>query len=110
MDARLSRAEGPSLPLPSAVPADAAALRAATARARDAAFGNWIQRGLAGLAAVATAIWTWPARRAAYDRLRGYSDRELADIGLTRADLPRVFEPDFAPQPANDTATGQKAA
>jgi uncharacterized protein YjiS (DUF1127 family) len=35
-------------------------------------------------------------RRAALEALGNLSDRELADIGLTRADLPRVFDPAFA--------------
>ena len=39
-----------------------------------------------------------PRRRAVLDELGSLSDHELADIGLTRSDLPRVFEPDFAMQ------------
>ena len=35
-------------------------------------------------------------RRAVLDELGSLSDHELADIGLTRSDLPRVFEPSFA--------------
>ena len=37
-----------------------------------------------------------PRRRAVLDELRTLSDRELADIGLNRADLPRVFDARFA--------------
>jgi uncharacterized protein YjiS (DUF1127 family) len=63
---------------------------------------------LAALAAVGTAIATWPERRAAYLALRALSDRELEDIGLTRGDIPRVFDPDFrmpaAPAKANQPA------
>ena len=36
-----------------------------------------------------------PRRRAALDELSSLSEHELADIGLTRADLPRLFDPDF---------------
>ncbi len=36
-----------------------------------------------------------PRRRAVLDELGRLSDHELADIGLTRADLPRVFDPAF---------------
>jgi len=35
-------------------------------------------------------------RRAVIRELRMFSARELADIGLTRADLASVFDPDFA--------------
>ena len=37
-----------------------------------------------------------PRRRAVINELESLSDYELADIGLTRADLPRVFDRDFA--------------
>jgi uncharacterized protein YjiS (DUF1127 family) len=111
MDPRLSKAEGLLLPLLPTPRADAAAaVRQEAARARDAAIGAWLRRVFEGVGAVAVAIRTWPERRAAYERLRGYTDRELADIGLTRGDLPRVFEPGFAPEPANDTTDDRKAA
>ena len=38
----------------------------------------------------------WLQRRAVLAELRGLSDRDLTDIGLNRADLPRVFDPAFA--------------
>jgi hypothetical protein len=41
------------------------------------------------------------ARAAALDQL---SDQQLADIGLDRGDISRVFEPGFALQAANDGA------
>lgn len=37
-----------------------------------------------------------PQRRAVIDELTSLSDHELADIGLTRCDLPRVFDDEFA--------------
>ena len=37
-----------------------------------------------------------PRRRAVLDELSMLSDRELADIGLTRAELSNVFDPQFA--------------
>lgn len=37
-----------------------------------------------------------PHRRAVMDELASLSDHELADIGLTRAELPRVFDEEFA--------------
>ena len=54
-------------------------------------------------AVLGEALATFPRRRGTYAALRQLSDRELADIGLTRGEIPRVFEPDFAlpAQPAN---------
>lgn len=37
-----------------------------------------------------------PRRRAVLNELSAMSDHELADIGLSRGDLPRVFDPAFA--------------
>ncbi len=39
-----------------------------------------------------------PRRRALLDELNTLSDHELADIGLTRSELGRVFDPAFAAQ------------
>jgi len=39
-----------------------------------------------------------PRRRAVIDELSALSDHELADIGLTRGDVGRVFDPAFAAQ------------
>jgi uncharacterized protein YjiS (DUF1127 family) len=36
-----------------------------------------------------------PRRRAAMDELNNLTDHELADIGLSRADIQRVFDPRF---------------
>jgi uncharacterized protein YjiS (DUF1127 family) len=38
----------------------------------------------------------FPKRQAVMDELASLSDHELADIGLTRSDLPRVFDEEFA--------------
>ena len=44
-------------------------------------------------------MWQWlvemPKRRAVLDELNMLSDHELADIGLNRSELPRVFDPSF---------------
>ena len=41
-----------------------------------------------------------PRRRAVLDELSMLSDHELADIGLSRVDLGRVFDPSFAAERA----------
>ncbi len=40
-----------------------------------------------------------PRRRAVLDELGALSDHELADIGLVRGELRRVFDPAFTGQP-----------
>jgi uncharacterized protein YjiS (DUF1127 family) len=42
-----------------------------------------------------------PRRRAVIAELSALSDHELADIGLSRSDLARVFDPAFAAQRSN---------
>jgi uncharacterized protein YjiS (DUF1127 family) len=44
-----------------------------------------------GLRAWVAAFVAWREKRAAINELQMLTDRELADIGLTRADVPRVF-------------------
>lgn len=51
--------------------------------------GQRIRRAALSLAAL-------PQRRAVIDELNMLTDRELADIGLSRSDLSRVFEPGFS--------------
>ena len=48
------------------------------------------------LSRLAAAVRTWTERRAVIAELRNLSDRDLADIGLNRADMGRVFDPAFA--------------
>ena len=48
-----------------------------------------------GLASVAQSIRNWADRQATLSEMGMMSDRELSDIGLTRADVPRVFDADF---------------
>jgi uncharacterized protein YjiS (DUF1127 family) len=78
---------------------DIQAIRLAAIRARDEAIAAGLRRFFSGIgrtiAAVATAVVTWPDRRRTYENLRGLTDRELADIGLTRGEISRVFEPEF---------------
>jgi len=48
-----------------------------------------------GLAYLGQSVKTWAARQATMSELGAMSDRELADIGLSRGDLPRVFDAEF---------------
>jgi uncharacterized protein YjiS (DUF1127 family) len=95
---------------PTKAAAEVDALRAEAAAARDAAIAGLFTRAVKGIAqfftAVGTALVTYPERRAAYDRLRTLTDRELADIGLTRGEIVRVFDPEFRvpARPANTNA------
>lgn len=56
--------------------------------------------GLSAFARKCRGAWAWlvdmPRRRAVLDELSLLSDRELADVGLTRAELRDVFNPNFA--------------
>lgn len=47
------------------------------------------------LAGAVAYIVELPRRRAVLDELSQLSDRELADIGLSRTELTRVFDPQF---------------
>lgn len=84
-------------------PPDLVAIRAAAAATRDAEIGRMI-RGAAS-AVVTAARWLldtiadWQERNAAYQRLRHMSDRELADIGLSRDQIARVFDPAISAAP-----------
>ena len=44
----------------------------------------------------ASAFAEWRRRQETLREMEMLTDRELADIGLTRSDLPRVFDPAFA--------------
>ena len=77
---------------------------AARAIARSRAFGHTFKMIGAGIGAVLTAIAIWPTKRDTYKALDQLSDTQLADIGLARGEISRVFEPGFALQAANDGA------
>ncbi|WP_237212805.1 DUF1127 domain-containing protein [Falsiroseomonas oryziterrae] len=93
--------------------AEIEAIRLAAVRSRDAAIADILQRAArrvgAVFSAVADALTSWPERRATYEKLKRLNDRELADIGLTRGDIARVFEPDFQ-LPVGRAANGNEAA
>ncbi|MDQ1079908.1 DUF1127 domain-containing protein [Pseudoroseomonas cervicalis] len=111
MDARITKPE-----FDSAIPSAAQTLDAARTvaleamRARDEAIGQWIRKAVTS---AFRAIIDYPRRRRVYDELAMLTDRELADIGLSRTDIPRVFEGDFeqkARQAANAPAQGRPQA
>jgi uncharacterized protein YjiS (DUF1127 family) len=58
-------------------------------RVSDAGIGRKVANALAWLVAM-------PRRRAVIDELRMLTDRELADIGIARNELKRVFDPAYA--------------
>lgn len=116
MDTAITKAEA-ALLLPATVissrrMAEVERVRLAAIAARDAAIAEGFRRTFraAGrmLEALVRAVRTFPARAETYNALRQLSDRELQDIGMTRFDIGRVFEPNFNPRPANDA--GQRPA
>ena len=53
--------------------------------------------GIGGfLRRMVAAVADWRRRQAVIREMEMLTDRDLADIGLTRSDLPRVFDPEFA--------------
>lgn len=61
------------------------AIRQEAIQERDAKITGWFRK-------VVRAIVEYPARRRVMDELSMLTDRELADIGLTRGDIGRVFD------------------
>lgn len=59
---------------------------------------------LSGLQHVKAAYAEWRRRQVAYDELNALDDRSLADIGITRSDIPYLFSRDI-----HDAARAQAA-
>jgi uncharacterized protein YjiS (DUF1127 family) len=59
-----------------------------TVRARKHGVARWFSRLRANVA-------QWQRRRAVIQEMAMMTDRELSDIGLSRADLAQVFDPTF---------------
>jgi uncharacterized protein YjiS (DUF1127 family) len=110
MDARITKEETTLLLnlAPSRTAREVEAIRLAAIRARDEAIGQAIARGVSalwrGIRAAFLFLLDYPRRRAVFEQLQAMSDRELADIGLERADLARVFDEDFTLRRAGATA------
>ena len=72
-----------------------------------------LSRFLKGLARVHA---DWSQRRRAYEELYALDDRSLADIGITRSEIPYILaraperDPRPAPQPAQKPASGLRHA
>ncbi len=102
MDARITKEETALLLnlAPSPRAREVEAIRLAAIHARDEAIGQALARGVSalwrGLRAAVLFLAEYPRRRAVFEQLHAMSDRELADIGLERSDLARVFDEDFA--------------
>lgn len=116
MDARFTKDEAalllPATTLSARRQAEIEAIRLAAIAARDAAVAQAFRRALRGIArairVAAAAVLAFPQRLATYQALSRLSDRELRDIGMTRFDLSRVFDPTFDPRPANDDGQRNK--
>lgn len=86
-------------PLPANQPSDAQVaevVRREAVHARDAAVGRFFGRVARRIGVAFRSLLTMPRRMAVYDELAALSDRELADIGMTRSDIRFVFDEAFA--------------
>jgi uncharacterized protein YjiS (DUF1127 family) len=91
MDARMTKVEAALLlPLPrNLVIEQIEAVRQAASRANQAVL-------MQGFARLADLVLGWPARRRLRAELTALTERELADIGLTRGDIGRVIDGSLA--------------
>ena len=110
MDTLLTKAET-ALMLPACLPtsrrmAEVERIRLEAQAARDAAIAaalrGAVRTTFRAFATIGEALRAWPNRLETYNALRALSDRQLHDIGMTRGDIGRVFDPGFVPRPAND--------
>jgi uncharacterized protein YjiS (DUF1127 family) len=64
---------------------------------------EYLESPRAGLLARAWAgLSAWYSRQVTVQEIAGLSDMQLADIGISRADVPLVFEPGFIARRDND--------
>ncbi|HLI20717.1 MAG TPA: DUF1127 domain-containing protein [Stellaceae bacterium] len=63
---------------------------------------------LSGLQHLQASYASWRRRQAAYEELSALDDRSLADIGITRADIPYLFSRDVQ-EAAKAQAAGLRA-
>ncbi len=124
MDPRFTRQEMPFLlPVISGHRNEAEAVRLAVIEAQDRAIGQVVKTSMRSIWMLLKNMVQLPQRRRVFLELNALTDRELTDIGLTRTDIPRVFDRDFAAEfsaarrvpvrvvsPANCNATGHSKA
>src|SRR4051812_2688129 len=61
----------------------------------DAPVVKSVKQGAGWMVGLVARLADWQRRRAVMAEMALMTDHELADIGLTRSDLPRVFDPAF---------------
>jgi len=81
-----------AIPSSMSVLSNAQLVQLEAAHRRDEALGQWFRKAVTG---AFRALVEYPHRRRVYEELAMLSDRELADIGLSRGNIPRVFEGEF---------------
>jgi len=102
MDTCITKAEA-ALLLPSTrCMTEVEVLRLAAIAARSETLATVLYVALRGIAALLHAVAAFPQRLATYHALSALTDRELRDIGVSRTDIGRIFEPGFTLRPAND--------
>lgn len=103
MDARLTQAESAYLLPLSADPARerAVAQRLAAGEAYEAGL---LRSAMHGLARLGDTLFGWVARARIRAELESLSDRDLADIGLSRGDIERVLQAEAEVVPARQPA------
>ena len=98
MNARLSQADA-AYALPFSTTPDQERVRAQRLAAAEAYQAGLVRSLRHGLARVGDALFGWVKRARIRAELDSLSDRDLADIGLTRSDFARVLgEADAAPE------------
>ncbi len=101
MDARITREETALLlNIDSPKESEVETLRLQALQTREAAFNarllGALESVVGGLRAAFAAIRAYPERMRTLRHLNALTDRELADIGLARGELGRVFDADYA--------------
>ncbi len=74
------------------------ALRFAAEEANGAAFAGVLSRVGRAVTSALRSVIELPRRRAVQNELRMLTDRELADIGLSRGDVAHIYDRDFSAQ------------